>query len=60
MENITVKHGLYTYAFRPCDTAGKTQEEVQKLADECGRMQYDHHGAWLVVPGIGYGWDVRF
>lgn len=60
MEQITVKHGFYTYAFRPCDTVGKTQEEVQKLADEKGYMQYEPNRAWLVIPGIGYGWDVRF
>ena len=60
MEYIKVKYGYYTYAFRPCDTKGYTTEEVQKLADEKGYMQYEPNRAWLVIPGIGYGYNVQY
>ena len=47
------------YGFRPCDTKGITEEELQKAVDERGHMQYEPRAVWLVVPGIGYGWEVE-
>lgn len=47
------------YAFRPCDTRGMAQEEVQRMATNTGRMQYEPGHAWLVVPGIGYAWETN-
>lgn len=47
------------YEFRECDTTGISQEDLQKLTDETGKMQYEPGGAWLVVKGIGYGWEVE-
>ena len=58
MERIRVTYNRRVYEFRPCDTKGKTQEEVQALTDKHGRMQYEPHAVWLVVRGIGYGWEV--
>lgn len=47
------------YEFRECDTANTTQEELQKMATELGSLQYEPGGKkWLVIPGIGYGWEV--
>ena len=43
------------FLFRECDTEGRTQEEVQQMADEKGYMEYEPRFAWLVIPGIGYG-----
>lgn len=47
------------YEFRECDTVGISQEELQKLTDETGKMQYEPGRAWLVVKEIGYGWEVQ-
>ncbi len=56
---MTVKfNGGRTYQFRECDTKNITQEELQKLADERGKMQYEPNCAWLVIPTVGYGWEV--
>lgn len=55
---MTVKYNGREFKFRPCDTCGLTQEELQKLTDETGRMQYEPGAAWLVVRGVGYGWEV--
>lgn len=59
---MIVKYNGRNFKFRACDTNGITQEELQKLVNEVGRMQYDTYGmsvkAWLVVRGIGYGWEV--
>ena len=43
------------YYFRECDTKGMTEEDVQKAADESGRLRYEPNMAWLMIPGIGYG-----
>ena len=45
------------YVFRECDVRGKSREEVQALADQTGRMQYEVNRVWLFVPGIGYGME---
>lgn len=47
------------YEFRECDTEGISQEELQELADNTGYLQYEPTAAWLVVKGIGYGWEVN-
>ena len=47
------------FEFSECDTKGRTQEEVQRMTDETGHMQYEPHNKWLVVSGIGYGWEVK-
>ena len=47
-----------TYEFRKCDVENITQDELQRLADERGHMQYEPRMSWLVIPGIGYGWEV--
>lgn len=46
------------YSFRKCDTQNITREELQKMADTIGYLQYERDCAWLVVPTIGYGWEV--
>lgn len=56
---MKVKYNGRTYEFRACDTQGLTQEELQKRTDETGRMQYEPGNAWLVVRGVGYGWEVE-
>ena len=55
---MKVKYNGRTFEFRSCDTQGITQEELQKRTDETGRMQYEPGRAWLVVRGVGYGWEV--
>lgn len=57
MKYIAVKFNNRLFAFRPCDTNGMTREQVQKSTDETGRMQYEPTHAWLVVDGVGYGWE---
>ena len=55
---MTITRNGRRYCFRECDVRGKSQEEIQRKADETGRMQYEPNGmVWLVVPGIGYGWE---
>lgn len=56
---MTVTYYGYKYYFRPCDTKGLTQEELQKLADDTGTMRYEPNRAWLLIPHVGYGWEVR-
>ena len=56
--NKTVKFNENIFQFRECDTKDLTQEEMQKMTDERGKMQYEPNASWLVVPGIGYGWKV--
>lgn len=48
-----------TYSFRKCDTEGLTPERLQALVDKYGRMQYEPSAAWLVVKGVGYGWEAE-
>ena len=55
---MTVNYNGRTYAFRPCDTKGITADQLQKLAYEKGYMQYEPNAAWLVIRGVGYGWEV--
>lgn len=55
---MTVTYHHWPYAFRPCDTKGVTQEELQKKAEEVGRLQYEPNRVWLLIPGIGYGMEV--
>lgn len=59
MERIRVTYNGRIYEFRPVDTKGMSQEEVQALTDKYGRMQYDPRAVWLVVRGVGYGWEVE-
>ena len=54
---MTVTHNGRQYAFRACDTRDTTQEALQRMADTTGRMQYEPGAVWLVIPGIGYGWQ---
>ena len=47
------------YTFRPCDVENISEEELQKKANECGKMQYEPNGkVWLVVKEVGYGWEI--
>ena len=47
------------YTFRPCDVENISEEDLQKKANECGKMQYDPNGnKWLVIKDIGYGWEI--
>ena len=55
---MKVKYNGRYFEFRPCDTKGISQEELQKMADEIGYMQYEVNNKWLVIRGIGYGWEV--
>lgn len=48
-----------TFKFRPCDTEGLTQAELQKKVDETGKIQYEPGRKWLVVRGVGYAWEVE-
>ena len=57
MEKI-VKFNGRNYKFRECDSKNLTQEEMQRMADETGKMQYEPNASWLVIRGIGYGWEV--
>lgn len=43
------------YIFRACDVKEYTLEQVQRRANESGRIQYEANNVWLVIPGIGYG-----
>lgn len=56
---MKVKYNGREYEFRECDTEGITQEQLQELADSTGHLQYEPTAAWLVVKGIGYGWEVN-
>lgn len=56
---MTVTYYGHKYYFRPCDTGGLTQEELQKLADDTGTMRYEPNRAWLLIPNVGYGLEVR-
>ena len=47
------------WAFRECDTKGKTEGFVISQADKYGEIQYEPRAVWLVVPGVGYGWEVE-
>ena len=55
---MIVKFNGRNYQFRECDTKNITKEELQKRATETGKMQYEPNAVWLVIPGIGYGWEV--
>ena len=54
---MTITHNGRKYEFRACDTRGTTQEALQRAADATGYMQYEPRTSWLVVPGVGYGWE---
>ena len=56
--NMTAIYNGRTYAFRICDTKNITGEELQKLVDTVGKLQYEPGRVWLVVRGVGYGWEV--
>lgn len=56
---MRVEYSGRFYEFRDCDTEGITQEQLQELADNTGHLQYEPTAAWLVVKGIGYGWEVN-
>lgn len=55
---MTVVFRGRTYKFRKCDTQNITQYELQNAADKRGYMAYERKGAWLIIPDIGYGWEV--
>ena len=55
---MKVTYNGRTYEFRACDTKDITQEELQELATKTGYMQYEPNASWLVIRGIGYGWEV--
>lgn len=55
---MTATYNGRTYEFRACDTQGLTQADLQRAVDERGKMQYEPNAKWLVVRGIGYGWEV--
>ena len=57
-DKMTVTHNGRKYEFRACDTRDTTLEALQRAADAAGYMQYEPRASWLVVPGIGYGWEV--
>ena len=46
------------FTFRDCDVVGHTREEIEATAKAHGKMQYEPGAAWLVIPGVGYGWEV--
>ena len=56
---MTVTFEGRTYAFREIDTKGITQEQLQELANKTGRLTYEPRTSWLVINGIGYGWEER-
>lgn len=56
---MKIKFNERNYKFRECDTKNITKEELQEKATKTGKMQYEPNRAWLVVPGIGYGWEVE-
>lgn len=56
---MTIKCRYWEYSFRECDVKGMTREELEDLAAEAGKMQYESNRVWLLVPGIGYGMEVR-
>lgn len=55
---MTVSYNGRTYEFRACDTQHVTADQLQRLADENGHLQHDPHAVWLVIRGVGYGWEV--
>ena len=55
---MEVKYNGRKFKFRPCDTEAVTQEELQEMVDRIGYMQYEINRSWLVVSGIGYGWEI--
>ena len=46
------------FKFRECDVVGHTREEIEETAKTHGKMQYEPGAVWLVIPGVGYGWEV--
>lgn len=56
---MTVTYNGRKFKFRPCDVQNLTQEELQKKADETGYMQYEPNASWLVIRGVGYGWEAE-
>jgi hypothetical protein len=58
MDKVVEFNGRY-YKFRECDTKNLSQEEMQKMTDKSGKMQYEPNAVWLVVDGIGYGWEIE-
>lgn len=53
-----VKYNSRTFEFRICDTKNISEEDLQNMTDKIGYMQYEKTESWLVVPGIGYGWEI--
>lgn len=56
---MKVKYNGRYFEFRKCDTENITQEELQQMVDKTGHMQYEPNRSWLVVRGVGYGWEVE-
>lgn len=52
---MTIEIRGSSYIFRECDVRGMSCDQVKAEAEKHGRMQYEPNGAWLIVPGIGYG-----
>ena len=57
-EVMTINFEGYEFMFRGCDTVGMTEEDLERAANNTGRIQYDPGCTWLLVPGVGYGWLV--
>lgn len=56
---MRVTYNERTFEFRACDTKGITQEELQRMTDANGEMVYEPNRSWLLVRGVGYGWEVK-
>lgn len=56
---MKVTYNGRTFEFRACDCKGLTANDLQSKCDLTGYMQHEVRGSWLVIPGIGYGWEVN-
>jgi len=54
---MTITYRNNEYAFRDCDTKNIGREELEKLAEVKGRLQYEPNRVWLYVPSVGYGME---
>lgn len=55
---VEIEYHGRRYAFRNCDTEGKSLAEIQQLIKNA-ELQYEPNHVWLRVPGLGYGWPVN-
>ena len=57
---ITIYFRGRYWRFRECDTENMSEAEVISAADKTGKIQHEANGhTWLVVKGVGYGWEVE-